>query len=230
MRFGWFGGSLFVALIALSGGCAGAPAATVRPTASTVPQASPSLPSSSASPGPDSSVSARPRPTATPAPVVLEASGATRGVAIGGTMRFVARDGGRAQCQSVPNSQAVAGVTALELGDLGSGLLRATLGLAAQTSGAASVELFIASGLAEGAFQPFWTGPVQVAASHGEGASGTVTFSRLKLEVDAASKPGMSPLPGIHNWPATLSGALSWSCEPWAIPVSSGGPPPSIAP
>jgi hypothetical protein len=225
MRFGRFGASLFVAGIALSAGCATAPSATSRPTESAVLQASPSLPSSSASPRPDSSVPAgSPRPTATPAPVVLEASGATRGVAIGGAMPFVALDGGRARCQSAPDSQAVAGVTALELGELGSGLLRATLGLAAQTSGAASVELFIAGGLAEGAFQPFWTGPVKVTASHGGGASGTVTFSRLKLEVAAGSKPGMSPLPGIHDWPATLSGALSWSCEPWTIPA------PSIAP
>jgi hypothetical protein len=145
-------------------------------------------------------------------------------------MPFVAMDGGRARCLSVPDSQTVADVTALDLGELGSGLLRATLGLAAQTSDT-TVELFIAGGLPEGAFQPFWTGPVKVTAFHDAGASGTMTFSRLTLEVDAGSKPGMSPLPGIHKWPATLGGTLSWSCEPWTIPMPSGGAPsPSIAP
>ena len=227
MRFGWFGGALFVALIALSGGCASGPAATARPTASTVPQA---LPSSFALPSPESSGPAG-SSIPTPTPVVLQATGATHNVVIsGGTMRFVARDGGRARCQSVADSEAVAGITALELGELGPGTLRATL--AVQTSAVASVELFIDGGdLVEGSFQPFWTGPIKVTEPHGDGAVGTVTFSGLKLEADAGSKPGLSPLPGVDEWPASLSGTMSWSCEPWTIPVPSGGAPsPSIAP
>ena len=229
MRIGRFGGLPIVALIVLSAGCAAVPAATSQPAASAVSQAS-SAPS--ASPGPDSSVAAgSPRPTATSAPVVLEAMGATRGVVIRATMPFVAKDGGPARCQSAPDSQAVARVTALELGELGSGTLRATLGLAVQASAAASVELFIDGGdLPEGSFQPFWTGLFNVTASHGDGTSGTVTFSGLKLEADAGSKPGMSPLPGLGLWPATLAGTLSWSCEPWTIPLPSGAAVSSTAP
>ena len=228
MQFGRFGGALVLALIALSDGCTTAPATTGRPSASAVPVTSPSPIASPPAKASEPAGSSIPGPT--PAPVVLLAAGATRLVAIsGGAVRFVALDGGRAQCQSVPDGLAVEGVTALELGKLGSGTLRGMLGLPGSSSAAASIELLVDSGeFVEGSFQPFWRGPVKVTESHDQGASGTVTFSGLRLEADAGSKPGLSPLPGVGHWPATLTGRMSWSCEPWAIPASSA--PPSIAP
>jgi hypothetical protein len=167
-------------------------------------------------------------------PVVLTAPGQTRVELQAGAIPFVARDGGRADCSSGPDSQAVADITALDLGELGSGTLRATIGLPAQTADGATVELFIDGGdLAEGSMQPFWSGPVQVTDLGADGASGMLTFMDFEL-----ANPATKPDPGssatasaVPGWPATISGSLSWTCQPWATPLpDSVAPLPSVAP
>jgi len=151
-----------------------------------------------------------------------------------GAIPFVARDGGRADCSSGPDSQAVARITALDLGELGSGTLRATIGVPGQAADGATAELFIDGGdLPEGSMQPFWSGPVQLAELGGEGASGKLTFTSLGLS-NAAEKPeqgSSGPTSAAPGWPATISGSLSWTCQPWATPLpGSVAPPPSVAP
>ena len=161
-------------------------------------------------------------------PVVLAAAGQTQVELQAGAIPFVARDGGRADCSSGPDSQAVARITALDLGELGSGTLRATIGVPGQAADGATAELFIDGGdLPEGSMQPFWSGPVQLAELGGEGASGKLTFTSLGLS-NAAEKPeqgSSGPTSAAPGWPATISGSLSWTCQPWATPSSS-----SVAP
>lgn len=225
---------VLLVLVALVSGCR---AATTSPIPTPVPTV---LPAQLASPTatPPASASAVPSgsaiPTPRPTPLVLDATGSTHIEMPRGALPFVARDGGRAACRSGPDSLKVADVTALELGELGSGTLRAMLGLPLETSDKASAELFIDGGdLPEGSYQPFWTGPVRITESHDDGASGTMTFHNLTLEPDpGAMKSGSTGAPAdAGGWPATLSGTLSWTCQPWASPVTSSvPPPPSVGP
>jgi hypothetical protein len=98
-------------------------------------------------------------------------------------------------------------------------------------SGLTTAELWIdGANIPEGVFQPFWTGPARITESGAGAVSGTMTFRALKLEVDAVLKPGQSAPAEVADWPATLSGAISWECGPWATPMSSGPPPASSAP
>ena len=174
-------------------------------------------------------------PTPSPTPVVLEADGTTHIQMPASTVPFVAKADGVARCRSGPDSRTVEGVTALELGELGSGTLRATVGLPLEAGGGASVEMFIDGGdLPDGAYQPFWSGPVKVTTSKSQGATGTLTFDALPLEPDPGqAKAGETGPPAdTGGWPATLTGTLSWSCGSWAAPVPGGpsAPPPSGAP
>ena len=225
MRVGSIGGALLLVAAAITAGCATAPAASSGPaeSASAAPRPVPSTVASAApgSPAPAGSTV----PTASPEPVVLEADGATTDEIVAGRMTFVAKDGGRATCRSLPDSREVGDVTALELGELGPGTLRATLGLAGP-----SLEVFVDGGdLPDGSFQPFWTGPVAVTPPPAEGGRGMAVFTQLRLEADPGSKPGSSPA-GTGDWPDTLSGTISWLCGAWDVPDASGAPPPSIAP
>jgi hypothetical protein len=151
-------------------------------------------------------------------PAVLEAAGATHFEMQAGAVPFVARDGGRAECRSVPDGRTVADVTALELGELGSGTLRATLSLPAQASDGATAEFWIDGGdLPDGSIQPFWRGSVQVTEIGADGASGKLIFTSLELEGGAEKPNSESPAPtsAAPGWPSTISGVLGWSCQPW---------------
>jgi hypothetical protein len=167
-------------------------------------------------------------------PVVLAAAGQTQVELQAGAILFVARDGGLAYCSSEPDSQAVAGITALDLGELGAGTLRATIGLPAQAADSATVELFIDGGdLPEGSPQLSWSGPARVTDLGADGASGKLTFMNFQLANPAAKPdPGSSvTTSAAPGWPATISGSLSWTCQPWATPSQSPVvPPPSVAP
>lgn len=139
-------------------------------------------------------------------PAVLHTEGETQIELRPNALMFVAQDHGRARCESVPDGRDVAVVTGLELGELGSGTLRATLPLKAETRVGARAEFFIDGGdLAEGVNQPFWGGPVQITELGGGGLSGRLTFENLE-RVD-------THLPDA--WPATISGTVRWACEPW---------------
>lgn len=151
-------------------------------------------------------------------PVVLEAAGQTHFELEPVVVPFVAKDPGRAACSSVPDGRTVAAITALELGKLGSGTLRATLSLTAQAPDRATAEFFIdGADLQEGSIAPSWSGSVKVTEIGVDGASGKLTFSGLEVsnpaaKPDSGSSAVRSTAPG---WPASLSGSLSWTCQPW---------------
>lgn len=151
-------------------------------------------------------------------PVVLETMGATQIDLQPGVVPFVAKSGGRADCQSVADGRTVGSITALELGELGPGTLRAMIGVPATASDGAAAQFFIDGGdIPDGSVQPFWSGPVQISDLGATGASGTLTFTNLTVSDPAAKPdPGASVVPNAPSgWPATISGVVSWTCKPW---------------
>ena len=214
-----------IVIVALIGACGAGPAATDRPPS----PSSPPAPSTGSSPRPSSSPNAPASSEAAGSPavhvaIVLEAPGHTEAAITGGDLSLEPTHGGAASCRSVPDGTVVSDVTALDLGELGSGTLRAMWSVPGRT-GAGAAELFIDAGdLADGAFQPFWAGPVHVTARAGDGASGTMTFTGLELETDMMSKPGQPGPANAAAWPPTISGSLSWACEPWVVPAPSSAP------
>jgi hypothetical protein len=228
-------GALVVAFALVAGACATTAGSTTVPSASPTGLASPTAQASPSPTSPPTSAASAPTssvvPTPTPAPVVLDATAVTQGTVKGGTLAFVAKDGGAGTCQSWPDARRVESVYSSDVGKLGSGTIRARLAIPMSGSGVTTAELWNdGANIPEGAFQPFWTGPARITESGAGGMTGTMTFGALKLDVDAILKPGQSAPAEAADWPATLSGTISWTCGPWATPASSGAPPASIAP
>lgn len=150
-------------------------------------------------------------------PVVLEAAGQTTIDLQTGDTPFTPLVAGEASCSSVPDGRAVASITALELGDLGSGGLRATLHLADVASDSPTAEFWIDGGdLPEGSTQPTWNGPVRITEIGPDGATGKLIFTNLEgFSNDPALKGPESPsaASGPVGWPSTLSGVMGWTCE-----------------
>jgi hypothetical protein len=88
--------------------------------------------------------------------------------------------------------------------------LRARVSPSADGPDGGRVELWIdGADLPEGASQPFWLGSAEVTRSDG---AGQATFIDIGREGDPALVPGSGAADG---WPASLSGTLIWSCQPW---------------
>ena len=155
------------------------------------------------------------QPAAYHEPVVLHAP-ATMTLAMPADVGpFVARGDGAATCDSDPDGRTVAAITGLDLGTVRSGRLRGTVTRSAAGSASATAEFWIDGGsLPDGAYQPFWGGPVQVVDGGADGDVGHVAFVDLKREADPSMKPGGNPS-AADDWPATLSGTVSWMCQPW---------------
>jgi len=149
-----------------------------------------------------------------PVPVVLRAAGTATLTMAADPGAFAARDGGAATCESEQDGRGVAIVTALDLGELGSGTMRARVSPSADGPDAGRVELWIDGGdLPEGASQPFWLGSAEITRSDG---AGQATFIDVGREGDPAPEPGSDAKDiSADGWPASLSGTLSWSCQPW---------------
>ena len=232
MRLELVGGGLILGF-ALVAGCTVAPAASVARPASVTPSVSLAIGSPTptmtglASAGPDGSVG----PVASPPPVILTASGTTDATASGEGLAFTATASGSATCGSRPDQLLVGGVTALDLGTLGDGTLRAHWEVPTGGVASTTIEAFIdGADLADGAFQPFWSGPARLTVVLQDGTSGTLAFGPLTIEPDPALKPGETARAGVVEWPAALSGTVRWSCAPWPTPAFSAAPPPSGRP
>jgi hypothetical protein len=143
-------------------------------------------------------------------PVVLESSGTTTFTLDTVTVPFATQHGGRATCRSDPDGRTVVDVTALDLGELGRGTLRAFMGLPVAATEPATAEFFIDAGdLPDGATPPSWSGRVLVSGLRADHASGRLAFDGVPQHVDEKM-----PAPA-SIWPATISGELSWTCQPW---------------
>jgi hypothetical protein len=144
------------------------------------------------------------------APVEHSARGSTRAELSDTLVPFVPRDAGEATCRSIPDGEAVAGITALDLGELGSGTLRAEFGPGTSVGDSVAIQLLIdGADVAEGSGQPFWTGTAQVVERAALGATGQLRFDRVPAENDAKTSAAQT------GWDGPLTGSISWSCEPW---------------
>jgi hypothetical protein len=151
-------------------------------------------------------------------PIVLEAIGETTFALDAGPLPFVPTAQGRADCRSAPDGRTVVEVAARDLGELGSWTLRASVALPTSPSEPATAAFFIDAGdLAEGSVQPFWSGHVLLASASADQASGHLAFDGLGQEIDPKMPaPGSSAAAAAARaWPATISGQLTWNCQPW---------------
>jgi hypothetical protein len=214
-------------------GCSAAPGASLpRPSAS-APSSSVVVVSASPASTPGTSVDpvGSIGPSASPEPVLLTTTGTTDATATAAGMSFTATAGGSATCASRPDQVVVGAMTALDLGTLGTGTLRAQWQVPAAGSTATTIEAFIdGADLEDGAFQPFWSGSGRVTAAAPDGRSGTLAFGPLAIEPDPALKPGQTGPADAAAWPDALSGTISWTCAPWPIAIASEAPPASVTP
>jgi hypothetical protein len=166
-------------------------------------------------------------------PVALSASAAVHLQLEATSMPFAAKDQGLAECRSEPDGRVMVGLSALDLGELGPGTMRAGLTLAPAGATTATLALFLDGGdLVEGSARVSWSGTASVAAMVADHGSGQLTFRDLPL-LSEAGKPAQDPAASAptYAWPASLSGQLSWTCQRWAPPRSAGDPPPpSVGP
>lgn len=154
-------------------------------------------------------------------PVVLGARG-DASIVLDGVAGFEPRASGRADCWSVADGTEVEEVVALSLGELNGNLLRGDLFLPVAGVSGASVSFFVdAAHLPEGSVVPMWNTQDVEIDSAGGGAIGTLRFDGVPIHVDPeVGAPAAS-------WPATLSGEISWACEPWVDAEAT--PPPTVA-
>jgi len=142
-------------------------------------------------------------------PVEHSAKGSTQAELSDTLVPFVPRDAGEANCRSIPDGEAVAGITALDLGELGSGTLRASFGPGASVGDTVGLELLIdGADVADGSGQPFWTGTALVVERGALGATGQLRFDRVPAENSAKTSAAQT------GWDAPLTGSISWTCQP----------------
>lgn len=148
------------------------------------------------------------------APVILQAAGTATLTMAADPGTFAAGDGGAATCELEQDGRGVAMVTALDLGQLASGTLRARVSLSTDEPDAGRVEFWIdGADLPEGADQPFWLGSAEITWND---RAGRATFTDVRRESDPATGPGSGAASiSADGWPATFSGTLGWICEPW---------------
>jgi len=139
-----------------------------------------------------------------------------------GAPTFEPRSSGRADCWSIADGIEVQEIVALSLGELNGSVLRADIFRPLQEMPQGSLSLFIeASRLPEGSVPPLWNTQDVVIDSSSGGTTGRLRFEEVPIREDEFL--GLSP----GSWPATLSGEISWTCEPWL--AAEATPPPTVA-
>jgi hypothetical protein len=147
-------------------------------------------------------------------PVILHASGQAT-LELPGVDGFVAAQAGAATCGSVGDSTDVGVITALDLGELDAGTLRAQLFLAPRMT-SATIQLFIdGDDLPAGSGMVSWDGSATSGDLTGGVAPGSVDFQGVPYTGEGVAKPGGEPS-SSSAWPAALSGTLHWSCQAWS--------------
>jgi hypothetical protein len=147
-----------------------------------------------------------------PTPVVLEAAGRMTGTVTGDGLQLVARAEATARCFSVDDDRDLAYLTTDDLGEFGPFTLRAWVHTTVGGADPVRVDLVVdTADLAEGADPLGWTGPARLVESDEGRTRGEVAFENLPREV--VKQP--SATSSAADWPATLSGTISWACAPW---------------
>ena len=140
-------------------------------------------------------------------PIVLSSVGTINAVVSSPSATFRPTGDAPATCGSVADGNALEGVTALDVGELGGGTLRAFVWIDAGTG--VRLELFIDAADVQDGVAPAWTGIVVVTAKSPDGMTATVTFDDLRPVTDPKLPTPAPP------WADGLSGSLTWACEPF---------------
>jgi hypothetical protein len=138
---------------------------------------------------------------------VRESVGTINAAITSATATFRPNTDAPATCGSVADGDALGGVTALDVGELGSGTLRAFVSIESETG--VTLQLFIDAADVEDGVAPAWEGIGIVSARSPDGLMATVTFEDLRLATDSKD-----PTPS-SGWAGGLSGSLRWACEPF---------------
>lgn len=146
-------------------------------------------------------------------PDVLQATGQIQSKVRSEGISDVTKADGPADCLSVPGSRTVSQVIALDLGQLGPATLRGQIGLDTNpsTAGTVSVSLYVEGAGVDEALPPTWGGAVPGASPVGDGSTGQISFEDLAFVID----PKVPAATRSPSWPASLSGTIRWTCNPW---------------
>lgn len=147
-------------------------------------------------------------------PVTLESHGSIT-LTLANAAGFEPRGDSPARCGSAEGSEAVAGASGLELGELPNGTVRGGFSRDTGSDLVAGVEVLVelfvdGADLPEGARQPFWHGPAAMSELDADHRGGSITFTEIGLQGDAMG----NPIPS-DGWPESLSGELRWHCGDW---------------
>jgi hypothetical protein len=140
-------------------------------------------------------------------PPLIETLGGTANATIErAPTSFEPRPDGSASCQTGPDTEVLESITAENLGELGSGTLRATLWF--EIDGGPRLDLAIDDADLAEPGTVVWLGPVVLSNVAADRSTGLATFSELALNVDSK----LPPAPNLYAGP--LSGTFTWTCEP----------------
>jgi hypothetical protein len=144
-------------------------------------------------------------------PVVLSADGTTEAAITSASAAFEPTAGGAARCASEPDGSALASLTALDLGELGQGTLRASILIVPARPASTSMELFIDGADRPAGTEASWTGTGSVTTHAADWTTATIDFTDLRPLTDPKLPAPAAP------WDTPLSGTISWTCEPWSV-------------
>jgi hypothetical protein len=143
-------------------------------------------------------------------PVTLQAAATIQANLSGPGLDTATANGTAGTCDSEPDSRAIASVTALDLGSFGTGRLRGFLTFSPDgtVDGWALID---GSDSAPDVLPIQWAGTLRVMSISPDRTKGDVYFPEVALVTDS-KLPGASVAP---EWPRTMTGDVSWQCQPW---------------
>jgi len=143
-------------------------------------------------------------------PVTLKAR-ATMTLALEGIAGYSARGDGLAECMSEPDGEDVSWVAAIAIGTIDGVDVRAVV---SNVDFEASFVTVSVQPTAGSKFQS-WSGPVEFADRTLGDRNARITFVEAVREASEAGGPAQ------RDWPAALSGTLTWSCGDWIGPEAT---------
>jgi len=143
-------------------------------------------------------------------PIFLQASAVIQGNLSGTGLVTAMVDGAAGRCDSAPDSREIASVEAIDLGSFGSGRLRGLIVF--NPDGSVDGWAMIEGSDNDPEVLPIrWAGTLRVMSMSPDRSTGDVFFPNVPLGEDA-KLPEQTVAP---EWPRTLTGDISWECQPF---------------
>jgi len=150
-------------------------------------------------------------------PVLLESRG-TANLSLDGIEGYVGRGDALAFCRSETDAENVAHLETNLVGNVGTGMVAATLSLQPDSSdGRPEVQIAILPANKTQSSAAYWQGPADVVERLDGDRGGRIRFEGVPLL--PTEEGGGWP----EVWPTELSGTLTWSCGDWSRPNAEPG-------